>query len=111
MPDGGVLAARVEPLQDDQQGVALVGIQQMLEFAKPGQSFGVRFVIALLPEGIAGVAVLQAQLASRPDDAVFGKVHLLSFAWVDEGAEIESGAFSWSRVDLTCPYRHWGRIT
>ena len=47
MPDSAIFAAGVEPLQYDQQGVALVGIKQMLEFAKPGQSLGVRFVIAL----------------------------------------------------------------
>jgi hypothetical protein len=75
MPDGAVLAAGVQSLQDDQQRVTLVGVQQVLLFAQPIQRLFERFVVALGSECIVGVAMLQAKLAARLDDAVLGKIH------------------------------------
>jgi len=57
------------------QRIALVGVEQVLEFAKALERLGVLVIVALDAEGVAGVPVLEPQFPSRLHNAVFGEAH------------------------------------
>jgi len=52
--NGPVLASRIQRLQDDEESVAFVGVEQVLQFSQPAQDFFVRFVVAFFPNVSSG---------------------------------------------------------
>jgi hypothetical protein len=75
VPDGPILAACIQRLEHDEQRVPFVGIKQVLQLVQPDDRLLVRFVVALYPECIVGIAVFQPQFAPVLDNAVFRDIH------------------------------------
>ena len=75
VPDGPVLAARIQSLQDDQQSVAFVGVEQVLQLVQPADHLLMRFLVALYPERIVGIAVFEPEFAPGLNHAMFRDIH------------------------------------
>ncbi len=75
MPDRAVLPARVERLQHDEQTVAFVGIQQMLQLAQFPEVLLHEVFTLLDPERFAGIALAEARLLAGLDDEVLSDIH------------------------------------